>query len=973
MEEVLEQADSLYDIANEEYYDGNYKDAERGFLFLRSFLEGAQLDTSRAFAKTTWKLGDVYRRLRTHEESLFYYVKTEQLYRNLPAYTRQPLDLADIQIDRARVYSQMYEPQRAIAAYDSSLVVFRNHYGEEHGVVANTLMNSAIDLMKSGLYNDAEKRLLKAFDIFKVVSDSTSKDFGRIYSNLGYLYRKRGDYGRSLTYGKKALEIKLLHYDKNHPSVATYQRNIGKALLALNRKEEAIPYFMEAYRIVNQRLGPEHQNTVGALGELADAYAESGAFEQALKIYKRTGKMLEKSHPPTHPYRVAYTFNVGMLHEDRGDYDEAILAYQKARKDLSAAPEPPAILLADAEEQIARAYMKAGQPGDALFYIDTALARLAPSLVEIRNATDKRLPVMQAEANVLELLETRAEAYAQRALAGDTLEALNTIEFAVLVVKKLRESYPTEQARQFLRNEVSDLYELGVLLAHRLYQSSGNADYLNRALELSDAAKSGMLKDNFREQQARALAGIPESEAERVEQLAAELRDRRSEYGKSVSETTTKRLSDAAIAYQDAETQLRIKYPKYAFLKGSNNGLNIKEIQTTLKSNEVFIDYVLVDSYCFIHVVRNEGIEGFEIALPEDFYDNLKSTINAFRNPELNSKSNQGYTIAVLEELYASLFELIRPQLAGKDALLISPWGVLHQLPFAALVQSETHDKDYRTADYLVKDYAISYHSNISLLLQNPAFGKDRSALEKQLLGVAPEFGTTTGEALADATRQNNLAKLPFAAIELAGISSYFSAMLLEGQGATEASFVEQSNNYRMLHLASHGLLNNDEPLSSGIYFSASGDPASDDFLSAAEIYGLDLSADLAVLSACNTGAGRLQSGEGVLSLAHAFQYAGCKSVVASSWLANDQSTADITTEFYAQLTQGMPKNEALRQAKLHYLETADALSAHPFFWAGLTLRGDVGAVAQTGYPWWMYTAGLAMLAVGLLYFRRKG
>jgi len=913
------------------------------------------------------------RHLRENKRALTEYSNAEKLYIALPNKGERHLDLADILLDKAGVYSQMYEPQRAMAAYDSSLVVFRNYYGNEHGVVANTLMNSAIDLIKSGLYNDAEKRLLKAFDIFKVVSDSTSKDFGRIYSNLGYLYRKRGDYGRSLSYGKKALEIKLLHYNKDHPSVATYQRNIGKALLALNRKEEAIPYFKEAYRIVNERLGPEHQNTVGSLGELADAYAESGAFERALEIYKQTGRMLEKSHPPTHPYRVAYTFNVGMLHKDRGDYDEAILAYQKARKDLSAAPEPPAILLANAEEQIARAYMKAGQPGDALSYIDTALARLAPALVDTKKLIDKRLPVMQAEADVLELLETRAEAYAQRALAGDTLEALNTIEFAVLVVKKLRESYPTEQARQFLRDEVSNLYELGVLLAHRLYQSSGNADYLNRALELSDAAKSGMLKDNFREQQARALAGIPESEAERVEQLATELRDRRSEYGKAVSEATTKRLSIAAIAYQDAETQLRLKYPRYAFLKGSNNGLKLAEIQASLKPNEAFIDYVLVDSYCFINLVHNKGIEGFEITLTEDFYGNLKSAINAFRNPELNNKSDQGNTLTILEDLYTCLIERTRPKLTGKDALLISPWGVLHQLPFAALVQSETSDTDYRKADYLVNDYAISYHSNISSLLQDAAYTKDRSAVEKQLLGVAPEFGIATGEILADATRQNNLAKLPFTAIELAGISSYFSAMLLEGQGATEASFVDQSNKYRMLHLASHGLLNNDEPLSSGIYFSASGDPASDDFLSAAEIYGLDLSADLAVLSACNTGAGRLQSGEGVLSLAHAFQYAGCKSVVASSWLANDQSTADISTEFYAQLADGKSKNEALRQAKLHYLETADALSAHPFFWAGLTLRGDVGAIAQTGYPWWMYAAGLAMLAVGLFYFRRKG
>lgn len=969
----MAKADTLYDVANDDYYDGDYLDAERGFLHLRSFLKAAQLDTSAAYAKTTWKLADVYRRLRTHEKSLSFYSKAEQQYRKLPRYDKRELLLADIQMNKARVYSQMYEPQRAMRAYDSSLVVYREHYGEQHEVVANVIMNSALDLMKTGMYYDAEKRLLKAFDIFKVVSDSTSQDFNRIYSNLGYLYRKRGDFNRSLTYGKKALEIKLLHYDKDHPSVSKYHRNIGKALLALEREEEAIPYFQESYRIASVRLGPEHPGTIGALGELADAYAELGDFKQAMEIYDRTGRMLEKAHPSSHPYRVSYTFNVGMVHEDQGDYATAISAYQKAREDLFSAPEPPMILLADAERQIAQAYLKVGEPSYSLAYVDTALLRLAPELVSTEGAATTKLLVLQAESNVLKLLRIRAQAYAQRALEGDTLQSLNTIELAVEIVKTLRASFPTEEARHYLRDDAGDLYELGIQLAHRLYQSSGEVDFLKRALELSDAAKSGMLKDNFREEQARKLAGIPEEESMHVEQLANDLRDCRVAFGGKASPETTERLSSAAIAYQNAETELRRTYPKYAFLKGSDGPLDLQNIQNELGPKDAFIDYALIDSFCFITIIEKGGVAGFEVELPASFYGGISFVKRALQDPELNLVEAQQMTIYRLRSLHDILIGELLPELDGKEALLISPWGVLHQLPFATLVQKGNEEQDYRKLDYLINDFAISYRTNVSSLIQDAESNEQRVVSKEQLLGVAPEFGRTTGTSIADGTRQNQLASLRFTSIELANISKYFKSILLQGDRATEASFTRESVNYPMLHLASHGRLDNGEPLSSGIYFTPTEDSQFNDFLSAAEIYGLKLSADLAVLSACNTGAGRLQSGEGILSLAHAFRYAGCKSVVASSWLANDQSTADITSVFYAQLADGKPKNEALRAAKLQYLETADALSAHPFFWAGLTLRGDVGAIGQTSFNGWFLWGGLGVLVLGIFLFRRNG
>ena len=221
-------------------------------------------------------------------------------------------------------------------------------------------------------------------------------------------------------------------------------------------------------------------------------------------------------------------------------------------------------------------------------------------------------------------------------------------------------------------------------------------------------------------------------------------------------------------------------------------------------------------------------------------------------------------------------------------------------------------------------------------------------------------------------SRQNALVPLLNTPIELAGIRSYFGGLFLVGEEAKKSAFERRSSSSRILHLATHAHMDDQQPLASGIYF-ADMEKEGDAFLSAAELYGLDLPAQLAVLSACNTGAGYLQTGEGMKSLAHAFRYAGCESVVASRWLANDASTAKISAAFYEQLAKGLPKNEALRRAKLAYLEEADALTAHPFFWAGMGLHGEVDALSEpsssSNYVWW----GLALLAgLGLFWYWKR-
>lgn len=164
-------------------------------------------------------------------------------------------------------------------------------------------------------------------------------------------------------------------------------------------------------------------------------------------------------------------------------------------------------------------------------------------------------------------------------------------------------------------------------------------------------------------------------------------------------------------------------------------------------------------------------------------------------------------------------------------------------------------------------------------------------------------------------------------------------------QDASEENFNHYATDAAIIHLATHALINDNAPLYSRLLFSGSVDSSTDDFLHTYELYNMQLNASLAVLSACNTGIGKLVSGEGIMSLARGFLYAGCPNVLMSLWPVDDQSTAQIMQRFYVGLKNGLTMDDALRTAKLAYLNEADDARSAPFYWANFVLIGEANPI----------------------------
>jgi CHAT domain-containing protein len=238
--------------------------------------------------------------------------------------------------------------------------------------------------------------------------------------------------------------------------------------------------------------------------------------------------------------------------------------------------------------------------------------------------------------------------------------------------------------------------------------------------------------------------------------------------------------------------------------------------------------------------------------------------------------------------------------------------------------------------NYLLEEYEISYAYSSTLLVQKQQPTRLHEVLYNYA-GFAPSFDGTYSPQRG--CNQEELENLICSAKGVAVIDSVLDGKIFVKQGATKETFVNQSMHYRILHLATHACVEDNDPLFNKIYF------ANNEFLSTHEICDLHVNADLAVLSACNTGGGLLKRGEGIMSLSRAFMQAGCPSIITSLWSVDDCATSALMTSFYKNIYKGENKAAALRNAKLSYLKEASNHESLPFYWAAFVNIGDTRAI----------------------------
>jgi len=281
---------------------------------------------------------------------------------------------------------------------------------------------------------------------------------------------------------------------------------------------------------------------------------------------------------------------------------------------------------------------------------------------------------------------------------------------------------------------------------------------------------------------------------------------------------------------------------------------------------------------------------------------------------------------------------------------------------------------------YLLKKYAISY-AYTSKLFFDQVKQERLDKATKKFAGFGLSYDDYTLEGLSNWSINNlapdgqkrQIGKLIYATQEVQEVAKIFDGDLWIDQKATQVSFLEHAGKYQILHLAMHAMENKNNPMHSALAFSRP-DDNSPYLLRAADIYSLPLPANLAVLSACDTGFGKLHKGEGVRSLARAFAYAGCPSIIANLWSASDASSIEILIPFYQNLQKGQSKDVALQNAKLQYLQETSPTYTAPEYWANLVVLGSATPIdfeAGASFPLW-WGCGILFGLLGIFWAYQK-
>ncbi|MGH9752236.1 MAG: CHAT domain-containing protein, partial [Blastocatellia bacterium] len=819
----------------------------------------------------------------------------------------------------AEVHALLGEMQKALEKYNEALPLWRA-VGNRRGEAA-TLNDIGVVYEILGEMQKALEKYNEALPISRAVGDRRREAV--ILNNIGGVYDDLGEMQKALEKLNESLPLRRAVGDRSGEAItlsnigAVYQ-SLGETRKALEKHNEALPII----RAVGDRRG--EAITLNNIGEV---YRSLGETQKALEKFNKALHIIRAVGDRS--WEAIILNNISLIYGSLGETQKAMEHYNDAlllRREVG------------------------DRNGEA-----TALLGIARVEHKRGNLTQARQIIEQA-VGLIESLRTNIAGHELR--ASYFASRREFFEFYIDVLMQMRKQNPAEALDAF-------------------------------ALAVSERARARSLLELLKEARADIRQGVDSLLLERERSLQQRLNAKAAEQARLLNRKHTPEQADAAAKeiaaitaeYEEIQGQIRARSPRYAALT-QPQPLSLTEIQQqALDEGTLLLEYALGKERSYLWLVSHRSIDSYELPPRAEIEAATRRVYELLTARPKRRTPPDPKLIAQAKALSRMLLGPVASQLGGKRLVVVAP-GALAYLPFAALPAPE--DKKRPAADYepLIARHevvAIPSASVLSIIRREMA-GRERAAKSIAVLAdpvfeesdprLTPTKGgnssgkTPSAPAPAPAANAENseltrairamnfpdaragFTRLPFSRQEAESIF----ALTPRGTGLKATDFnasralalSPQMSQYRILHFATHGLLNSERPELSGLVFSLidqEGKPQ-DGFLRLHEVYNLQLNADLVVLSACETGLGKEIKGEGLIGLTRGFMYSGAPRVVASLWNVDDLATAELMKLFYqGMLKDGLPAGAALRAAQLEL--SGQKRWASPYFWAGFVLHGE--------------------------------
>lgn len=845
-------------------------------------------------------LGIVSEKKTDYKGALEYYEKALEVSRINP--DKSKYQIPSIYNNLGVISQRLEDYGQAILFFNYALALYRPLYGDNHPLIALTQNNLSVSYQNKEDFRTAQDMIDQAIETYLKIGGAGFIRLGSCYNNLGQLHMKEGNLPKAYEAFSKALTVYRNAEGSIHPEMGLILANLGKYYGKVGQHKQALAHFDESLVIRKTHLGPYHPRVADTYLEWGEYYRNNGQFEAAIERFERSQAVC--------------------LRGDSLTFDHMKTVYAK-----------PTLLRA--LKRTAACQLALGKESDPAFLTQSA----------------------------------------------------KSFETAIHLLDLLRLDYQQGISKQTLLSDARAIYEGALEVTWALFQQSPSDQFLQDAFELIERSHAVLLQESLHESEARQFAGIPDSliSQERDLKVALSYAEKRLfdlQQSEEPQQAELDQWNSEIVQLHKKHDALIAKfeqhYPNYFHLKYQLHPPDISEVQAQLSGDqEQLITYFMGDSSLFAMGVEKGKVLFNRIEIDDQLVSSLGRFIHQLRDPFV--ADNQGNDPALFNQyltdahfLYSRLLgpmvEENQPD-SGPTTLILVPDGRLGYLPFEALLKETVAPGtkvNYGPLPYVLKAHRIRYTYSARLLANNPKKGY----MGKGYLGFAPSYDAAFLASARDVLGETfvGLGNLQGNQPEVSHIRDLVGGQQFLGNMATEAAFKENGPQHGILHLAMHAFLHPESPDYSGLIFSNQPEADSiaeeDGILHVYELYNLELEAELAVLSACNTGGGQLAQGEGIMSMARAFRYAGCPNIVMSLWQADDHSTASLMQQFYTRLKEGLPKDEALRQARLDFLE--QNAQKHPYYWAAFVLTGDDKPLFSPSEPSLFFWTVIALLAISL-------
>lgn len=829
---------------------------------------------------------------------------------------------------------------------------------EDRSGQALALLNLGYSHSDLGEAQKASEYYTRALTQFQAASNMHGATLAQ--TALGGFYSLSGEEDKALQLHKAASEYFSRMGNKQGEAAAL--NGIGRAYQDLNDYDSAFDYYDKALSL-NKSIG-QRANIALSKFLVGRVLYQKGDTEQASKYYAES---LEMSREANDVVTEAHALKgLGIIYFSQGDAGRAVEKYDAAL-----------IIYRARGNRRSEAYVL-----NDIAHIQTLSGNLSEAVANLQLA----LPLIQATGDrhgeALTLFNT---AKAERA-RGNLPAALTAIQESIAIGESLRTKITNSQLRTSYFASVEEQYELYINTLMTLHTQYPNNGYAIAALLASEQGRARSLLDSLLAEKIESqVASSPDAMVE-LQRVLQQL-DEKAEYqtrllgSKHTQEEVDKvsqEIRKLTLLYEDIRSKLRVQNPRRASLIDPDK-LKATDLQNLLEGDdELLLEFALGDDRSFLWAVTTSEIASYELpgrakieGLAQKIYEAItkRESIDEHLPPQEQEKiANE--SDAEYQQRAADLSNMILGPVASRlsaKRILIVGDGLLRFVPFDAFplpskgAQSNDNPQLLSTHEIVTLPSAVTLvalrsernvpaRSKTIAVVADPVFEIDDPRITS---GQTNKNGTGQNPYFSSALRDFNqngpakrIARLPSTLREAQAISDLAPStevVMTTGFAATKQRFMnEDVGKHRIVHIATHGLLNVEHPNLSGLIFSLLDERGKslDGFLRLHDVYNLDLPSDLVVLSACRTGLGKEVRGEGVVGLSSGFIYAGAKTVISSLWKVDDTATAEFMGHFYrALLKDHQPAVVALRYAKLEMQK--DERWRAPFYWAGFVLQGE--------------------------------